>query len=406
MTEPSSERLLSQPGLARLLSSRCGSSLGYQTQAVAVGWQVYALTGRPLALGLVGLAQFLPMALLVLVSGHVADRFSRRRVAALCQAAQMLGAGCLAMLSLLHALTPGLIYALVALLGAARAFEGPCTLALLPSLVPPSLFARAASLSSSLSQAVTIVGPAIGGLLYGLGAPVPYAFCAVAFAIAASCMSMVPRAPPAARRGTASLRAAFDGLRFIGQRPEILGAISLDLFAILLGGATALLPVYARDILHAGPLGLGMLRGAPAIGALAVSLWLARHPIRGRAGARMFASVATFGAATVVFGVSRSLPLSVAALVVLGGADVVSVVVRSSLVQLRTPDAMRGRVSAVNLLFIGTSNQLGEFESGTLAALIGAVPAVVLGGAGTLAVTMLWMRLFPTLRRLDRLETP
>ena len=406
MPEPDPNRtaLLSHPGLPQLLLSRTASSLGTQGQAVAVGWQIYALTHRPLSLGLVGLAQFLPMLLLIFAAGHVADRFDRRRVAAICQAVEM-GAACgLATLSALHALTPALIYALVALLGAARAFEGPCTQALLPSLVPASLFPRAAALSSSLSQTVTILGPAVGGLLYGLGAPIPYAFSAGAFALAALCMSLVPRGAPMPPRGSVSLDAVFGGIVFIRERPEILGAISLDLFAVLLGGATALLPVYAHDILHAGPFGLGMLRAAPAVGALTISALLARRPIGRRAGARMFVAVALFGLATIVFGLSRSLPLSVASLVVLGGADVVSVVVRSSLVQLRTPDAMRGRVSAVNLLFIGTSNQLGEFESGTLAALVGAVPAVVLGGVGTLLVALLWMGLFPTLRRLDRLD--
>ena len=396
--------LLRTPGLAWLLFSRSGSGLAYQMQAVAIGWQIYALTHRPLSLGLVGLAQFAPMLLLIFVSGHVADRFDRRRIVAICQCIEMLGAAALATLSLLHALTPALIYLLVALLGAARAFEQPCLQALLPSLVPAALFARAAAAASSLSQSVTIVGPSVGGLLYAAGAQVPYGICALLFAAAAFCISMVSRGPPPPPREPVSLQAVFGGLVFIRQRPEILGAISLDLFAVLLGGATALLPVYAHDILHAGPIGLGMLRGAPAVGALTVAVALARRPIGGRAGVRMFASVALFGIATIVFGLSRSLPLSIAALAVLGGADVVSVVVRSSLVQLRTPDPMRGRVSAVNLLFIGTSNQLGEFESGTLAALIGAVPAVVVGGVGTLLVTLLWMRLFPTLRKLDRLE--
>jgi MFS family permease len=401
---PDAGRVLAYPGVARLLLSRCGSALGYQMQSVAIGWQIYALTHRPLSLGLVGLAQFLPMALLVFVSGQVADRFDRRRVAALCQTVEMLGALGLAAASILHAMTPALIYALVALLGAARAFEGPCMQALLPSLVPPALFPRAAALSSSLFQTVTIVGPSAGGLLYGIGAAVPYGVCACMFGVAAICVSLVTLRIPPPPREKVSLAAVFGGIAFIRSRPEILGAISLDLFAVLLGGATALLPVYVRDILHAGPFALGLLRGAPAIGALGVSLLLARRAVGGRAGPLMFAAVALFGFATIVFGLSRWLPLSIAALAVLGGADVVSVVVRSSLVQLHTPDSMRGRVSAVNMLFIGTSNQLGEFESGTLAALVGAVPAVVLGGIGTLAVTLLWMRLFPTLRKLDRLE--
>ena len=398
--------LLSYPGLLRLLFSRCGSSLGYQMQAVAIGWQIYALTHRALSLGLVGLAQFTPMLLLIFVAGHAADRFDRRRIAAICQVIETLGAAALAAGSLLHLLTPALIYAVVVLLGAARAFEMPAVQALLPTLVPVAVFPRAAALYSSLFQTVTIVGPSLGGLLYGLGAALPYGLAACMFAVAALCVSLVHPAVPPARHEPVSLGAVFGGIAFIRDRPAILGAISLDLFAVLLGGATALLPVYAHDILHAGPFGLGLLRAAPAVGALCVSLLLARHPVGSSAGAKMFAAVAVFGVATVVFGVSRSLALSVVSLAVLGGADVVSVVVRSSLVQLQTPDTMRGRVSAVNMLFIGTSNQLGEFESGSLAALIGAVPAVVLGGVGTVLVALLWMRLFPTLRRLDRLEAP
>lgn len=401
-TASDTRTLLSYPGVARLLLSRNASSLAYQMQAVAVGWQIYALTHRPLSLGLLGLAQFLPMVLLIFVAGHAADRFDRRRIAAACQAVELLGAACLAAGSMLHALSPALIYAMVALLGAARAFESPCMQALLPSLVPPSLLPRAAALFSSVFQTMTIIGPSVGGLLYGLGAPLPYGVCACLFAAAAAGVSLVQASAPRPREPV-NLDAVFGGLNFIRARPEILGAISLDLFAVLLGGATALLPVYASDILHAGPFSLGLLRAAPAIGALGVSLLLARRPIGRRAGRLMFAAIGVFGVATIVFGLSRSLPLSIAALAVLGGADVVSVVVRSSLVQLQTPDEMRGRVSAVNMLFIGTSNQLGEFESGTLAALIGPVPAVVLGGVGTLAVALLWMRLFPTLRRLDLL---
>ena len=402
----SQRRLLAWPGLLRLLLSRSASSFGAQILAVAVGWQVYALTHRAFSLGLVGLAQFLPMLLLIFVAGHAADRFDRRFIAALCQIVETAVALSLAACSILHALTPALIYAMVALLGAARAFELPAMQALLPSLVPAEVFPRAAALYASVFQTVTIIGPSLGGLLYALGAAVPYGLAAGLFLVAASCAALLP--PPAAtpHREPPSLSAVFAGLAFIRDRPAILGAISLDLFAVLLGAATALMPVYARDILHAGPFGLGLLRAAPAVGALGVSLLLARRPIRGHAGARMFAAVGLFGLATIGFGLSRSLLLSVGCLVVLGGADIVSVVVRSSLVQIRTPDAMRGRVSAVNMLFIGSSNQLGEFESGSLAALIGAVPAVVLGGVGTMLVALLWMRLFPTLRRLDRLDAP
>ena len=371
---------------------------------MAIGWNAYQLTRSPLTLGLIGLAQFLPMLLLVFAGGQVADRFDRRRVVVICQGMEALCALGLLLGSMRHALTPGLLYGIVALLGAAKAFEGPCLQALLPSLVPPALFSRAAALSSSLFQCVAIGGPSVGGLLYMAGPGLAFGTCAAMFVLAALAMLAVRLEQPPRPRVPVTLTTVFGGLAFIRRRPSILGAISLDLFAVLLGGATALLPVYALDILHGNPFELGLLRAAPAIGALLISLLLTRRPIRGHAGPIMFGAVAVFGIATIVFGLSRSLPLSIAALAVLGAADVVSVVIRSTLVQLGTPEAMRGRVSAVNLLFIGTSNQLGEFESGTLAAAVGTTPAVVLGGLGTLLVTAVWMRLFPSLRQLDRLE--
>ncbi|MBE7211487.1 MAG: MFS transporter [Gluconacetobacter diazotrophicus] len=401
---PIPDRLWRHPGLLGFLLARSLSSFGFGVQAVAIGWQAYALTRNPLTLGLIGLAQFVPMLLLVFVAGHVADRFDRRRVAVVCQLVEAACGAVLFAATSTHHAEPPLIYATVALFGAAKAFEGPALQALLPSLVPPALFSRAAALSSSLFQAVTIAAPSLGGLLFMLGPADAYAACTLAFLFAAAAMSTVRLEQPPRPRGPVTLDAVFGGLRFIRAHPPLLGAISLDLFAVLLGGATALLPVYALSILHGTPLMLGLLRAAPAIGALLVSLVLARLPITGRAGPIMFGSVAVFGLATVVFGISRSLPLSIAALAVLGAADVVSVVVRSTLVQLGTPEEMRGRVSAVNLLFIVTSNQLGEFESGTLAAAIGTTPAVVAGGIGSIAVTVLWMALFPSLRRLDRLE--
>jgi len=399
--EPS---LIRHPGVAAFIGSRSLSGLAYQMQTVAVGWQIYELTRSPLALGLVGLAQFLPMVVLAFLSGHVVDRFDRRKIGATCQLLAGLGAVVFAYASFHGVVTPGLIYGLVAFLGAVRAFEGPSLQALLPGLVPASLFSRAAALSSSLFQTVTIIGPSAGGLLYGVGAGFVYSVVAGSFALAAVSLLLVRQRQPIRLREKVSLATVFGGLVFIRSRPEIMGAISLDLFAVLLGGATAMLPLYAHDILHAGPWGLGVLRGAPAVGALVVSVWLARRPIRRHAGLLMFGAVATFGLATIVFGLSTWLPLSVAALVVLGATDVVSVVVRSTLVQLRTPDHMRGRVAAVNLLFIGTSNQLGEFRSGSLAAVMGPVAAVVLGGVGTILVAGLWMRLFPPLRHLQRLD--
>ena len=396
-------RLLTIPGFTALLTARGLSSLGYQMQAVILGWQMYALTHSAFALGLIGLAQFLPFLTLVFVAGTVVDRADRRRIAAICQAAECAAALTLAATTLLHGATPLMLYALAAATGSARAFEAPSLQALLPSLVPQASYPRAAAASSSLFQLANIAGPSLGGLIYGAGPAFAYAACAISFALAATASARLPPriATPAQRPPT--LASFFAGIGFIRQRPDILGAISLDLFAVLLGGATALLPLFARDILHAGPLGLGVLRAAPGLGALCVSLLLARHPLARRLGPAMFTAVALFGAATIVFGLSTSLPLSAACLAVLGAADVVNVVIRSTLVQMRTPDGMRGRVAAVNLLFIGSSNQLGEFESGTLAALAGAVPAVVLGGVGTLAVMCTWMALFPGLRRLDRI---
>jgi MFS family permease len=397
-------RLLSHAGLMPMIGGRALSSLASQMQAVILGWQIYALTGSAFSLGLIGLAQFLPVVTLIFVAGHVVDRGDRRRIAAICQILEAAAALALAAAAFTHIVHPALIYAIVVAAGTARAFEAPSLQALLPALVPAALFPRAAALSSSLFQTATIIGPSIGGLLYGLGPDIAYLACAASFLAAAVSTWSVSAPARIVSREPPSLASFFGGITFIRARPDILGAISLDLFAVLLGGATALLPIYARDILHAGPLGLGFLRAAPAVGALGVSVWLARFPMRRGLGARMFVAVAIFGVATIVFGVSRFLPLSVAALAVLGAADVVSVVIRSSLVQIRTPDAMRGRVAAVNLLFIGSSNQLGEFESGTLAALVGAVPAVVLGGIGTLVVAAAWMALFPTLRKLDAIS--
>jgi MFS family permease len=401
---PDAPRLIATPGVVPLIGGRALSALASQMLAVILGWQIYALTGRAFSLGLIGLAQFLPVVALAFVAGQLVDRADRRRIAAVCQALQGLAVFGLAAASLGGAPAPALIYALVIAASAARAFEGPSLQAMLPGLVGAGQFARAAALSSSVFQSATIIGPSLGGLLYGAGASTAYTACGGAFLLASGSTWRLPRAVAKRAVARASLSEFFGGITFIRRRPDILGAISLDLFAVLLGGATALLPVYARDILRAGPLGLGLLRAAPAIGALAVSAWLARRPLQRRLGRRMFVAVAVFGLGTILFGVSRSLPVSVAALALIGGADVISVVIRSSLVQIRTPDGMRGRVSAVNMLFIGSSNQLGEFESGSLAALVGAVPAVVIGGVGTLVVAAVWVWLFPGLWRLDEIK--
>ena len=370
---------------------------------VAVGWQVYALTHSTFALGMVGLVQFVPMLLLTLVVGHVADRFDRKTIIGICQAVQGVTLALLAVASYMGQLHPTGIYVAVALLGAARAFESPSTQALVPGLVEINRAPQAIAWSTSANQTASIVGPALGGRLYAFGAQVPYASCACLYAMAAVlAWSIVPRRRPVAQ-ASVSAKSIFSGLHYILERKVILGAISLDLFAVLLGGATALLPAYARDILHSGPWGLGLLRLAPAVGALATSVFLAHHPIRTRAGYRMFFAVMLFGAATVAFALSRNLWLSMGILCVLGAADVTSVVVRASLVQLETPDEMRGRVSAVNSLFIGTSNQLGQFESGVTAAWFGLIPATIIGGVGSILVALFWMGLFPGLRQLESL---
>jgi len=403
-TPQSQQSILRHPPFRYFWLARVASTVALQMQAVAVGWQIYALTGSALYLGLVGLAQFLPMFLLTLAVGHAADRYDRRRIAAVCQIIEGAALAWLAVASFGGWLGKEGILAIVFLIGAARAFEGPTMLALVPGLVPQQEIPRASAWSASANQTASIVGPALGGVLYALGPGTVYASAALLFFAASFLMAAIriTRIPP--KREPVSVSSLFAGITFIRSRPEILGAISLDLFAVLLGGATALLPVYARDILATGPWGLGLLRTAPALGALAMSVFLARNPLAHRVGRIMFTSVFVFGVATIVFALSTSFTLTMCALVVLGAADVISVVIRSSLVQIETPDQMRGRVSAVNSMFIGTSNQLGEFESGATAALFGTVPSVVIGGIGTIVVVLLWMRLFPGLLRVDSLR--
>ena len=387
----------------RFWYSRLASTSANQMLMVAVGWQMYDLTGSAWALGLVGLLQFLPALLLVLVAGHVVDQFDRARIAALCMLAQVGIALLLAVGTHAHWASRELLFAVSVLLGTVKAFQMPAQQALAPALVPPEVLPRALAFSSMGSQAAIVAGPALGGFIYVGGAQAVYAVCAVLFALAGALVMGVryDHAPAASREMSwATLMA---GVHFVRHRPVVLGAISLDLFAVLLGGATALLPIFAKDILHTGPWGLGLLRAAPAAGAFTLSLLLTRWPITRRAGHVLLGAVALYGAATLVFGLSTSFGLSMAALVVAGAADMVSVVIRQSLVQLDTPDDMRGRVSAVNSVFIGASNQLGEFESGVTAALLGPVGSVLLGGIGTLVVAGLWFRLFPPLAQRDRL---
>jgi len=390
--------------LTLFLCARISSTLAYQMIAVAVGWQIYGLTGSAFFLGLVGLAQFLPQFLLTLAVGFTADRFDRRTVTRIGQALEAAGASVLALGSRGGWIGSRGILAAVFLIGAARAFEGPTMQALMPHLVEPARFPRAAALSAAAVEGAFIAGPALGGFLYAAGPTAVYVLAGALFLAAAGFLSAVRGIRALPEREPIRLTSIFDGLAFIRRQPVILGAISLDLFAVLLGGATALLPIYAKTILNVGSGGLGVLRAAPAMGAVAMSLVLARRPLRRRVGRTMFAAVLLFGLGTIGFAVSRAFPLSLAMLIFLGGADVISVVIRASLVQMGTPDAMRGRVSAVNSLFIGTSNQLGEFESGLTAAWLGTVPAVLLGGVGTIVVALAWMRLFPSLRAADTLD--
>jgi MFS family permease len=378
--------------------------VGFQMLGVAVGWQLYELTGSALDLGLVGLAQFVPMVLLTLVVGQVADRADRRLIVSVCEVVKAAAAVALALGTIGGWQSRTSIFALVALLGAAQAFENPAMTALVPEVVPRPRIAPAMAWVISAGQTAQIVGPALGGFLYAAGPGAAY-FTAGAMAILAGALAAAVRVERRLRpREPVTLETVFSGVAFIQSRRVLLGTMSLDLFAVLLGGATALLPVFAKDILTVGPVGLGLLRSAPALGALAISVFLARYPLERRIGPTLFRSVIVFGVATVVFGVSTNFALSLVALTILGAADVVSMVVRMSLAQIRTPDAMRGRVSAVHSLFTGTSNQLGAFESGVAAALVGTVPSVVIGGLGTILVAALWMALFPELRRLGRFE--
>jgi MFS family permease len=396
--------LLKHSSLVFFLLSRSLSRFSSQMGAVAIGWQIYDLTGSAFDLGMVGLVQFLPTALLVFVAGHAADRYERKRVVQLCQLAEALTALFLAYGSYGGWLTEVHIFLGTAVLGTAAAFESPATAALLPLIAPRGSLQRATALSSGAIQVATITGPALGGLAYAAAPGLPYGVMVVFWLLGMIVTGAIRPTQPAAPKGYATPGDLFAGVRFIRGNPAILGTISLDLFAVLFGGVTALLPIYARDILQAGPSGLGILRAAPAVGALLMTALLARHAISRRVGLRLFQAVIIFGAATVLFAVSHWMWLSMLALAVLGAADTVSVVIRFSLVQLSTPDEMRGRVGAVNFLFINASNQLGQFESGVTAALFGAMPAAVLGGVGTIAIALLWMKLFPALRQVEKLE--
>ena len=388
----------------RFWYARLAGTTANQMLLVAVAWQMYDITGSAWDLGLVGLFQFVPALLATLPAGHLIDRWHRGRIFACVLSAQTLVAAALALAAAHDVVTRELILGVSILLGLARAFQMPTQQALTPLLVPAHLLPRAVALSSSGVQAAIIGGPALGGLLYTQGAVTVYACCVALFTLGTVLAAGLRYQPPPRQNIAAGWSGMLAGAVFIWRHKVLLGATSLDLFAVLLGGAVALLPIYARDILHAGPLGLGVLRAAPAAGALSMSLILARWPLQRFVGRRLLLAVAAFGLATLVFGVATHFAVALVALAATGAADMVSVVIRQTLVQLETPDEMRGRVSAVNSIFIGASNQLGEFESGVTAAWFGAVGSVVLGGVGTLCIAGLWLRLFPELAQRDRMQ--
>ena len=397
--------------------ARVAAVLGAEAQSVAVAWQVYSITHRPLDLGYTGLALFLPSLFFLLAAGHVADRFDRRRILLLSYGLQMVCAVALAVLAQRGSQSVYSIYAVLFLIGTGRAFAGPAGTSLIPQLVPEKNFVNAITWNGAIYQLANSTGPAIGGLLFTLpllgflrqwglqGAGIVYVFNVLTLLWFLSLVSSLRTRPAPKKHLAASMEVVLAGFQYVGHSPLLLGALSLDLFVMLLGGAVALMPIFAHEILHTGPVGLGMLRAAPAAGSVVMSLLLTRFPMGHHAGHRLFVAVAIFGVATVVFGLSHSVWLSLAALAISGAADSVSVVIRGSMVQLATPPDMRGRVSAVNSLFIGASNELGSFESGLTGQWWGAVRATIVGGLGALAVAGAWAALFPSLRRVDRLTT-
>lgn len=384
------------------LTARILGTLAVQMQSVAIGWQVYQMTGSLFDLGLIGLAQFAPFLVLILLAGHVADRYNRRTIIMVCIAAQLLCGLLLLAFTWSGTTVVWPVFAILVVFGSARAFMMPATQAILRNMVPPESFSAAVAMSSSAFHVAVIAGPVLGGLLYLAGPVTVYVAAAALLVLSIMLMSLTTSAPQIISTEPATWHTVLEGLRFVWSRPIMLGAISLDLFAVLFGGATALLPAYAHDVLQAGPAALGWLRTAPGAGAAACSILLAFYPIRRRVGAWMFGGVAVFGLATLVLGWTSHFAVALAALFVLGAGDMVSVYVRHLLVQLETPDEIRGRVSAVNAVFIGASNELGEFESGVTAGWFGLTRAILFGGAATLAVTAVWAFKFPVLSRMDR----
>ena len=376
--------------------------MGYQMLALTIGWQIYEITNSAFDLGLIGLIQFVPAVVLTLLIGHAADRYDRRLIVRAAQSVYALAAVMITIALFAGALGRDLLFAAVFMIGTARAFELPTAHALAPSLVPAPMIPRAVAAWTSANQTAIICGPALGGLIYALNPVLVGVVCLALFACSVTLISFVRAKGAPEKREPPTFASVLAGFDYIRTRRRLLGVITLDLFVVILGGATALLPIYAKDILSVGPIGLGLLRSAPAVGALITAIVLSRNPVERHIGRKMFAVVGIFGVATIVFGLSTWFPLSLLALAVLGASDAVSIVIRFSLVQIETPDEKRGRVSAINYLFVGSSNTLGEFESGLIAAWLGAVPSVVIGGLGSLVVAAVWMMLFPDLRRIDR----
>ena len=395
--------------------ARMVTIVGGEAQAVAVAWQVYAITHRALDLGYTGLALFLPALLFLIPAGHVADRYDRRQVILVCYVVQLAASLALAIMAIADVRNVFWIYVVLFVIGMGRAFSGPAATALIPHLVPPEQLVNALTWATAITKLANVTGPAMGGLLFTLsleglipgvhldGAAIVYLFTLVMLVIFIVLVAMLKVRLGRMEHRAISMKVILAGFHFVNRAPVILGSISLDLFVVLLGGATTLLPIFAGDILHQGPRGFGLLRAAPAVGALAMSLFLARFQIKRHAGRKLLISVVIFGASTVVFGISTSFWLSVLALAVTGASDMVSMIIRASIVQIATPPEMRGRVSAVNSLFIGASNELGGFESGVTAQWWGAVWATIVGGVGSLVVAAAWAGLFPKLRAADEL---
>ena len=390
----------------RFFFARFLLSFSQQIVSVAVGWQMYDQTGSAIYLGLIGLVQFLPSLLLILVTGSVADRYNRRAIAALCSLVSALCTLALLVMTLMGSFTPLPVFAVLLIFGIERAFMSPAVQSLAPNLVPEEALSNAIAWNSSSWQLAAITGPVLGGLLYGVSAPTAYTVAVIFSVLGAALLYMIPKPVQKTTGETKSWAMILGGFSFIRAEKVVLGAISLDLFAVLLGGATALMPIFARDILTLGPWGLGLLRAAPGLGAIVMAIFLAAYPLKHRAGIYMFIGVALFGVGTIIFGISTNTEVSIAALALMGAADMVSVYVRESLIALWTPDQLRGRVNAVNMVFVGASNELGEFRAGTMASIFGAVPAVIIGGIGTLAVAAIWASSFPKLRRIDTLDAP